>query len=77
MSGAGVTAIVCGGRERQHVCSRPGCGRRAIYQCDYPVVRRGRAGTCDAWICERCRSPQGPGVDICPPHAKVPLPAPR
>lgn len=73
MTGAGFTAITCGGRAP--ACSVPGCGRESTAACDYPVVRRGRKGTCDKKLCDRCRVRQGDDIDFCPPHSKLP-PAP-
>ncbi|MES2339267.1 MAG: hypothetical protein V4537_14330 [Pseudomonadota bacterium] len=43
--------------------------------CDYPVVRKGKPGTCDARMCGRCRTSKGDDLDACPPHAKVSWPA--
>lgn len=44
------------------------CGRGGIKQCDYPVTRAGKAGTCDAHLCDRCAVLVGPGRHYCGPH---------
>jgi hypothetical protein len=63
-------AIVCtrGGRK----CQVAGCSNRATQQCDYPVERNGKVGTCDLWLCRRCAVPQpGDDLDYCPPHHRM------
>lgn len=38
--------------------------------CDYPVIKKGKATTCSARMCPKCRGPWGddPDKDLCPPH---------
>jgi hypothetical protein len=61
-------------------CSRGGharcesCGRPATIQCDYPVTRDGKMGTCDRWQCRDCAIPVGPNLDYCKVHANMPRP---
>lgn len=50
-------------------CSIPGCRRSADLLCDYPVIRKGRKGTCDAKVCEAHALHAGPDRDLCPAHA--------
>lgn len=66
MPGGGF-AIICsrGKRERCQFC-----GASASKQCDFPVERKGKQTTCDAWMCNRCATPQGPNLDYCPPHER-------
>jgi hypothetical protein len=60
-----------------HACSRgrksrprcKTCRRPARYFCDYPVTRKGVAGTCDRACCARHRKHVGPDRDYCEPHA--------
>jgi hypothetical protein len=62
----GIRAIVCG-RDRRKRCKA--CGQMgAEYQCDWKVPHR-RSGTCDAWLCVRCRTQPAPDKDLCPDHA--------
>jgi hypothetical protein len=63
----GGTAIVCqrGARRGNPRCSY--CDRPARYQCDEPV---GPSATCDRWLCDRHRFPNGADVDHCPEHAR-------
>lgn len=74
--GGGV-AFVCGPRPRTKACATPGCGRRGRYECDWPVTRGGKSGTCDRLMCERCRRQQDPGtlmqdsVDYCRVHDEM------
>ena len=43
------------------------CGEKiSAYLCDYPV---GAGRTCDAPLCDDCRTNKGPEVDYCPDHA--------
>jgi hypothetical protein len=65
-------AIVCGPRQPRKRCSVPGCNEWSTAACDYPVVRKGKPGTCDARLCDRCRQRQGPDRDYCSPHMKTP-----
>ena len=60
--------FVCGSRARRPRCSVPGCARDVEKECDYPVVRKGKAGTCDAKLCGAHAKPAGPGKDLCPAH---------
>lgn len=66
LPGGGV-AIVCG-RSPSKRCK---CGKVATIQCDYPVVRKGVAGTCDRHCCRSCATNVGPNRDFCPPHARL------
>ena len=66
----GGTAIVCG-RSPYRRCSTPGCRANATIQCDYPVERRGKAGTCDRWTCRQHATNVGPDRDYCLPHARA------
>jgi hypothetical protein len=66
-----MVAIACGGRQARSTCSTPGCGRPTVALCDYEVVKKGKPGTCDAKLCDRCRQRQGEDRDFCPPHAKL------
>lgn len=70
IKGDGVGAIVCtrGPAKRCKWCQRP-----STKLCDFPVKRNGKAGTCDASMCDRCAvTVPGLGVslDYCPPHAR-------
>jgi hypothetical protein len=69
VSGAGVTAIVCG--VRREACTA--CGKHAAFACDYPITPRNpkASKTCDRRICERCRTVQEDGRDFCPPHQRL------
>lgn len=64
--------IVCR-RGRRVVCSRPGCNRAALYECDFSVATR-KSGTCDARICERHAKVVGDDRHYCVPHASAPEP---
>jgi hypothetical protein len=46
------------------------CKRRATIQCDYPVMRAGKAGTCDRWCCPSCSTSVGRDRDYCAAHAR-------
>jgi len=70
MNVGGCTVIACG-RSGFSPCSTPGCRNRSSKLCDYPVVRNGQPGTCDAKICDRCATNVGPDKDFCRPHAKL------
>ncbi len=61
------TVIACG-RSTAHSCQ---CGRQATHQCDYPVTRSERKGTCDRWMCRGCALRVGVNLDYCPPHARL------
>jgi pyruvate-formate lyase-activating enzyme len=67
--GEPIRAIICT-RGRRHNCQF--CSRWATKQCDFPVVRKGKDVTCDAWMCDRCATKQSPSADIdfCPPHER-------
>jgi hypothetical protein len=65
--GHGSFAFVCT-RGQRHNCAF--CSRYATKQCDFPVLRKGAWGTCDAWLCDRCAASQGKDVDYCPPHER-------
>lgn len=62
----GTTMFVCGGsRRKNHNCDS--CGRPgARIQCDYPVRRNGKMGTCDRWQCGQCATQVGPDVHYLP-----------
>lgn len=69
--------FVCGSRESRKRCSTPGCSNWSTALCDFPVTRKGKAGTCDAHLCDRCRVRQpGEDKDFCPPHANASAPSP-
>jgi hypothetical protein len=70
--GNGVTAFLCGGQRVP--CSVPGCRASATRECDYPVIRAGVKGTCDAKLCDRCAIKGQLSVDYCPPHSRAPKP---
>lgn len=61
-----VAGIMCGSSPTRKCAT---CGRRAAYQCDYPVVRKGHT-TCDRWLCRVCATNVGPDRDYCPAHAR-------
>jgi hypothetical protein len=61
------TAIICG--LKQHRCVI--CRRPATKQCDFPVVRNGKAGTCDVYFCDEHGTNIGPNVDYCRLHSRV------
>ena len=61
-----VTGILCGRGQQKRACH--GCGRAAAYQCDSPVYRNNVKGTCDKWLCERCRNNIAENVDLCRAH---------
>lgn len=65
-----VMAIACS-RGQRRSCSTPGCGRDGTQQCDFPVKRNGRTGTCDRYICPKCATRVGPDRDYCPPHQRT------
>jgi len=67
----GHDAIVCSrGPRRVKPCAVPLCGKPSVALCDYPVERKGRAGTCDSPMCETHRHPVPgqPDTDWCPAH---------
>ncbi len=63
---AGGVMIVCGGRRtaKCDYCTRP---HEAL--CDHPVIRRGKAHTCDRKLCVDHRKAVDKNVDLCPAHA--------
>jgi len=63
-------AIACS-RGPHKACATPGCRNHADKQCDFPVTRSGRPGTCDRFICSKCAVRVGPDLDHCPPHARA------
>jgi hypothetical protein len=65
MPGGG-TGIICTGRTRAKPCQW--CGSRSSLLCDFPVVRNGKASTCNAPMCGSCGRPVGENLDYCPPH---------
>ena len=65
-----VVGIACGSRPTRY-CQTQGCRRVATIQCDHPVTRKGKAGTCDRWCCRGCAKNVGPDRDYCPPHARA------
>lgn len=67
----GGAAIVCN-RRRRVKCSVAGCGAPSQFQCDGAAPQR-KSGTCDRHLCAAHRTPQGPGIDYCPEHAKQPF----
>jgi hypothetical protein len=80
--GDGTVAIMCSRGQRRPRCSVPGCSAPSEFQCDEPVVRRGRPGTCDAHLCAAHRTwvtlprdafaelfeEPAVAIDVCPPH---------
>jgi hypothetical protein len=68
---AGTTAIVCTRGTRRSTCSVPGCARYTSKLCDYPVIRDGKPGTCDARLCDKCAVPAGNDRDLCPAHHRL------
>lgn len=62
--------IACGRSPRRR-CSTEGCAATATIQCDFPVTRRGKPGTCDRWVCVGCATKVGPDRDHCGPHARA------
>jgi hypothetical protein len=63
----GVTAVVCGPRQRRKPCV--GCGASApLLLCDWKLPG---GLTCDAPICMDCTISPAPGKDLCPIHAKA------
>jgi hypothetical protein len=64
----GNMAVFCGPRGPRPRCSVPGCGRPVERECDFPVQRRGKPGTCDAKLCATHAKPAGPDRDLCPAH---------
>jgi hypothetical protein len=71
---SGGVVIVCSrGRARRAPCSA--CrDREHELLCDYPLAGARAGQTCSAKLCRRCAT-QVDGLDLCPPHAKLPTPA--
>lgn len=66
----GGTAFVCrSGRQPMAQCS---CGAPATLVCDYPLKGEKAGKTCDRDICRACAASQGPNIDWCPAHARLP-----
>lgn len=66
-----VTVFVCSrGRQRAR-CSSPGCYEPHEQLCDWPVTRKGVAGTCDAKLCRTHAYHYGADTDYCGPHARA------
>lgn len=60
-------AIACGrARKRCRYCNG-GADRL----CDFPVLRDGKRGTCDAPICSRCTTRIAGDGDLCRAHAPL------
>jgi hypothetical protein len=51
-------------------CSTPGCRGFGSVLCDYPIIRGGKAGTCDRRCCRTCAVKVGPNRDHCGVHAR-------
>ena len=68
--------IICSRGKRRPNCAVPGCGRPAMFECDWPVKRK-KSGTCDARLCEAHRVKVGEDRDLCPPHFKLHEQQPR
>jgi len=68
--GNGVTGIVCGGRSKRRVICHY-CRNVAGFQCDHPVFRENKKGTCDTWMCQHCRNNIAPELDLCRAHFNV------
>jgi hypothetical protein len=66
----GTTAIVCGARQKR---SKPClyCQRPSTSQCDYPVFRKNKKGTCDTDMCDDCKQTIGEDLDLCRGHIAV------
>jgi ribosomal protein L37AE/L43A len=63
----GRIGIICGRRwPKKHRCFY--CPAVAEYQCDHPVFRNNKRGTCDTWMCKDCRNDIGKELDLCRPH---------
>lgn len=71
----GISGFVCTRGVRAPRCATPGCNGRGAFQCDYPLTSTTR-GTCDRWMCARCRVAQAPDVDYCRVHAEMSAKAP-
>jgi hypothetical protein len=69
--GGGDYVIVCGPRGRRSYCAVPQCGRYSEVLCDYPVKRKGKAGTCDMKLCLVHAKRVEVDRDYCPAHFKL------
>ena len=69
--GDGNYATICSrGSDKVHRCES--CGAiGAPLLCDYPVLRKGKAATCDRRQCEKCAVEVGPNEHHCAPHARM------
>ena len=64
----GTMAIVCGRRASKSCRYCHGASSRL---CDFPVVREGKRGTCDAPLCSRCTTRIAGDGDLCRAHAPL------
>lgn len=65
----GAFAIVCTRGRVGRRCRY--CGGAADHLCDFPVLRDGKRGTCDAPLCSRCTTRIAGGRDLCRAHAPL------
>lgn len=64
-----VTGVVCTRGSREvHYCS---CGRRAGFQCDYPLSGPKQGQLCNRYICDVCKTSIGPDQHYCRVHAQL------
>lgn len=64
------TAIICTrGRKQNKACVT--CGKPGGFLCDYPVLRNGKAATCDRACCADHKVHVGKDADYCLAHAAV------
>lgn len=69
--GDGAQVVICSRGRRGKQCGVAGCGRPAVALCDYPIIRCGKSGTCDAALCDAHRVHQPTPhstTDYCRPH---------
>jgi hypothetical protein len=64
--GTTIRGIVCGLKVKR--CK---CGAKADRECDWKVMRRGKATTCDKGVCSRCSVSPAPEKDLCQKHAAI------
>ena len=66
--GDGRMIIVCRRGERPQKCSA--CSKPSVALCDYKVIRKGKAATCDSPMCaeHRHRVPGTTDTDWCEGH---------
>jgi hypothetical protein len=69
--GDGGVAIACTRGSHAPQCQTPGCTYPGAFQCDYPVTRDGKAGTCDRHCCASHRVHVGVNRDYCGSHARL------